>query len=252
MVTQHTHTLTHTRCRNQIPCGVLLYGDLLRIFTGLLLRLSEASQMHLIHPLTHSHTLHRVSEPSPRCSFPPPPAVTLIIYRSLIFHSFPLFNIPLPQPPSTLFQILCSFRLLSSHYPFFYLVTLFFPSLHFFLSATCLLFSYCCFLPHPSLSHGIKPILFTSVNHIYICYWYHTFTLYHFRFKRFRPHVAFGSRLQTLITFNCECVNEWCVPWTGYSCLSPSDHWNWLQQPLWPQLGLIGGYQKMDRWSNSL
>lgn len=124
----NTHSHTPWRCRNQIRCGVLLSGDLLRIFSWLLLRLSESSQIHLIHPLTHSHTLHGLSKPSPRCTFPPPPAVTLIIYRSLIFHSSPLFNVPVPQSPSTLFLIPCSFRLLSSHSPFFYPMTPFFST----------------------------------------------------------------------------------------------------------------------------
>lgn len=124
----NTHSHTPWRCHNQIPCGVLLYGDLLRIFSWLLLRLSESSQIHLIHPLTHSHTLHGLSKPSPWCTFPPPPAVTLIIYRSLIFHTSPLFNVPVPQSPSTLFLIPCSFRLLSSHSPFFYPMTPFFST----------------------------------------------------------------------------------------------------------------------------
>lgn len=144
----------------------------------------------------HIHT-HSIAYPNQALG-----VLSLLLLLSLwsftgvwFFRSFSLFKIPVPQSPSTLFLILCSFRLLSSHYhslrlphdPLFSTFLLSFWAQH----ASSLAAAAFCFIPF-FLSSGIKPILFTSVNHIYICYWYHTFTSYHFRFQHFRAHVEFG------------------------------------------------------------
>lgn len=196
---------------------MFLYGILLCIFSWLLLRLSESSQIHLIHPLTHSHTLTSHTQTKPSVYFPPSSCCHFDHLQELEF----LFLSTLQHPCSS--SPLHHFSNPLLFYPPVFTLSLPFSNffLSLFLSTTCLLFSYFCFLRHSSFSHSIKSILITSVNHIYICKLILYCSFYTtFWFKHFRALAVLGFRLETLITFNCECVKERRVPWAGIpACL---------------------------------
>lgn len=145
-----THTHTHTRgavTRSRVVC----FSTEISCVSSL----DYCSGCQNLHRYTsstrwHIHT-HSIASPNQALS-----VLSLLLLLSLwsftgvwFFIPFPFFNIPLPQSPSTLFLILCSFRRLSSHYHSLFLPhdPLFFTSLLSFCAQHASSLTTFCFVP---------------------------------------------------------------------------------------------------------